>query len=99
VRLRSLVSENTENRQFGLLGERRVNVLELNLALDRPSKQYSCSSSARSEAVACGNLEFSSVIGAPRSNQVWCLMYQGALTVKMRSLPRASSAHSRRRPR
>jgi hypothetical protein len=26
-RLRSLVSENTENRQFGFLGERRVNVL------------------------------------------------------------------------
>jgi K+-transporting ATPase ATPase C chain len=32
--LRRLVREHTEGRQFGLLGEARVNVLELNLALD-----------------------------------------------------------------
>jgi len=34
-RLRTLVSENTEGRLGGLLGEPRVNVLALNLALDR----------------------------------------------------------------
>jgi potassium-transporting ATPase KdpC subunit len=33
--LRSKISEMTENRQFGILGEPRVNVLKLNLALDR----------------------------------------------------------------
>jgi K+-transporting ATPase ATPase C chain len=33
-RLRQLVSERIEGRTFGLLGEPRVNVLELNLALD-----------------------------------------------------------------
>ena len=32
--LRKLVSENTQGRQFGLLGEPTVNVLKLNLALD-----------------------------------------------------------------
>jgi K+-transporting ATPase ATPase C chain len=37
-KVRSLVSTHTEGRTFGILGEPRVNVLALNLALDRSGK-------------------------------------------------------------
>lgn len=36
--VKKLISDNTTGRQFKLLGEPRVNVLELNLALDKISK-------------------------------------------------------------
>jgi K+-transporting ATPase ATPase C chain len=41
--LRELVSKHTEDRQWGFLGEARVNVLELNLELDKqfPNTKFS----------------------------------------------------------
>jgi len=39
ARVRELVTRNTQGRLFGLLGEPRVNVLALNLALDAPASK------------------------------------------------------------
>jgi K+-transporting ATPase ATPase C chain len=46
AQLRDLISKNTEGRQWGFLGEPRVNVLELNLDLDR---QFPLSKQAKAE--------------------------------------------------
>ena len=37
--VQALVAHHTQGRQFGVLGEPRVDVLELNLALDRLAKR------------------------------------------------------------
>lgn len=41
--VRSLISKHTQDRQFGFLGEARVNVLELNLDLDEQSPRTTAS--------------------------------------------------------
>jgi K+-transporting ATPase ATPase C chain len=38
VKLRALIAANTDGRQLGVLGEPRVNVLKLNLAVDQASR-------------------------------------------------------------
>ena len=43
--VRTLIDEQTEGRTFGLLGEPRVNVLLLNLALDSMSKDQAAAAS------------------------------------------------------
>jgi K+-transporting ATPase ATPase C chain len=45
-RLRTIVAKHTETRQFGILGEARVNVLELNLDLD---EHFPTNNSAKAE--------------------------------------------------
>ena len=50
--VKRLVQENTSERDLGFLGERRVNVLELNLALDRLDEWTPAMSEERDQAMS-----------------------------------------------
>ncbi len=59
--IQQLVAKHTRGRQFGLLGEARVNVLELNLDLDTT---YRLSDSTATKAILASGTDAASAIGS-----------------------------------
>ncbi len=75
-RVKAMVSKHTEGRQFGILGEPRVNVLELNLGFDR---QFPVTAQAKIEQLKSSRVASETIDQEPQTGLLCLLTVQTTL--------------------